>query len=805
MDAEQSRIARGLFDKAVQLPAEKRAEFLDAACPDDEVRAAVEELLGQHDSAAPTAIDPSDLATSVEEVLEQDDSAAPTVIAPSDLSTATEVSTSGGRGRTIGPYRLISKLGEGGMGIVWRAEQSAPVRRTVALKLIKHGLDSAQVLARFESERQALALMNHPNVARVLDAGTDPSGAPYFAMEYIKGDPINSYCDRNNLCTTDRLELMIQVCEGIQHAHQKGIIHRDIKPSNILVEIQDGRAIPRIIDFGVAKAIDRQLTERTLFTEFGQVLGTPEYMSPEQAEMTGVDIDTRTDVYSLGVVLYELLVGSLPFESRALRSAGIDEMRRIIREETPPQPSIRISIPGEHVSDAAGHRQSDPATLSRTCRGDLDWITMKALEKDRTQRYGSVSDLAADLRHHLANEPVSAGPPTLGYRARKFVRRHRLGVSVAATLLGAVLLGLAGTTYGMLRALRAERQARLEVQTTERVSQFMFGMFEINDPGEARGRSITALEILDRGVEQIRDDLVDEPALRGRMLESMGTVYRGLGLYEDAVPLLEGAVDGTIKAHGENHPRVAEYLNRLSGLLILRGRGEEALPLLERALSIQQHALSADDPERGRTLNNLAAVHKMAKRYGQALPYARQALEARERSLGLDHRDVAKTLINLGQIQAHLGRHDEAGSAYERALAMLQATLGEDHPEALNLLNSIGGWQYRQGEHDEARETLQGLIKIQERVLGHDHPDLVYSLATLGQVENARGDAVAYRNDFERAVEIGEAKLEPGHPLVVGMARRLIELARERGDEAAALEFERKVRLWTREASGSGG
>ena len=363
-------------------------------------------------------------------------------------------------GKQIGRYRLLQRIGEGGMGEVWEAEQLEPVKRRVALKVIKRGMDTQRVVARFEAERQALAMMNHANVARVFDAGETPRGRPYFVMEYVKGDRITSYCDRNRLSTQQRLELMRQVCDGVQHAHQKGIIHRDLKPSNILVTLEgSSEPTPKIIDFGVAKATHHQLTEATLFTELGQMIGTPEYMSPEQAEMTGVDVDTRTDVYSLGVVLYELLTGALPFGSRELREAGLAEIQRRIREDDPPRPSTRVSSLGKESVDVAQHRRTETPELVRRLRGDLDWITMKALEKDRSRRYASPADLAADLERHLRDEPVEAASPSLAYRSRKFVRRHKIGVAAGVAVLAMLLLGIAGTTSGLVRAKRAESDA----------------------------------------------------------------------------------------------------------------------------------------------------------------------------------------------------------------------------------------------------------------------------------------------------------------------------------------------------------
>ena len=422
---ERHARVKDIFLKVCEMPPGERQEALAAACAGDEdLRREVETLL---------ALD------------EKTTHSARRGPAPSSV---------------IGPFRLLQKVGEGGMGEVWEAEQHEPVRRRVALKLVKWGMDTKEVLARFESERQALVLMSHPNIARAFEAGASDEGRPYFAMEYVKGLPITAYCDAQRLDTRRRLELFRQVCEGVQHAHQKGVIHRDIKPSNILVAVEDGHPVPKIIDFGVAKATSQRLTERTLFTELGQWIGTPEYMSPEQAELTSLDVDTRTDVYSLGVVLYELLAGAQPFDSEELRSAGFDEMRRRIREDEPPRPSTRVSSLGPGSELAAERRRTDRPGLVQTLRGDLDWIVMKALEKDRTRRYASPSELSADVGRYLRNEPVEASPPGTTYRLRTFVRRHRAGVVAAGLVFVALVAGVIGTTVGLVRARQEAESAR---------------------------------------------------------------------------------------------------------------------------------------------------------------------------------------------------------------------------------------------------------------------------------------------------------------------------------------------------------
>jgi serine/threonine protein kinase/tetratricopeptide (TPR) repeat protein len=448
---------RDVFDLAAEAPdPAARAALLDRECAGDPaLRERVEALLRAHNAAG--------------SFLARPPAAVPdgtTGHAPEDGSTADLPAAGEGPGAVIGPYKLLERVGEGGFGIVYLAGQTHPVRRKVALKVLRPGMDTRQVVARFEAERQALAIMDHPNIARVFDGGTTPSGRPFFVMELVKGAPITDFCDRNHLTPRQRLELFVSVCAAVQHAHQKGIIHRDIKPSNVLVSLHDATPVVKVIDFGIAKALGQELTDKTLFTGLAQMVGTPLYMSPEQAGMSGLDADTRSDVYSLGVLLYELLTGTTPFTRERFKTAAYDEIRRIIREEEPPRPSTRLSESKDALPSVAASRQTEPAKLTRLVTGELDWIVMKALEKDRSRRYETANGLAMDVRRYLADEPVLACPPSAGYRLRKFARRNRGGLAVAALVL--FFLVLVGSGAGWAVRDRSAREAEAARQQGER-------------------------------------------------------------------------------------------------------------------------------------------------------------------------------------------------------------------------------------------------------------------------------------------------------------------------------------------------
>jgi tetratricopeptide (TPR) repeat protein len=638
---------------------------------------------------------------------------------------------------SFGRYHLLQRLGAGGMGEVWLAEQTEPVRRQVALKVIKAGMDSAHVVARFEAERQALALMDHPVIATVLDGGTTPQGRPYFAMEYVRGEPITLYCDRHRLSTPERLELFMKVCEGVQHAHQKGIIHRDLKPSNVLVTIQDDRPVPKIIDFGVAKATAQHLTERSLFTELGVLIGTPEYMSPEQAEMGGLDIDTRTDIYALGVLLYELLTGALPFDRKELRQAGLAEIQRIIREKEPPRPSTRITQLGPASTETAKNRHTEPRRLVSELRGDLDWITMRALEKDRTRRYQTANALAADVRRHLAHEPVSAGPPSAAYRAGKFVRRHRFGVAAGVTLM-LLLATFAGAMAVQAQRIARERdRANREAESARQVSEFLVQIFASSDPSEARGDRITARELLDAGAERIETELREQRELQARLQEVMARAYVNLGLFRKAGLMADRSLQTRSRALGPRHPDTLVSINLRGVAAVQQGDTRVAEESFRAAVEGSRATLGPDHPQTLKWSANLAGLLTLQGKYEEAESLERGVLEKRKQKLGSDHRETLQSLNNLASLLIEEGRLAEAETCQREGLAGSRRALGANHPETLIQAGNLGELLRLQGKYADAESYLREALTGSLQVLPAEHPDLAYLRLQLGLLLNA--------------------------------------------------------------------
>jgi len=652
-----------------------------------------------------------------------------------DVDDVTQAQPSATRAvEMIGPYRLLRRVGEGGMGEVWLAEQTHPVRRQVALKIIKAGMDTTQVVARFEAERQALAVMDHPAIARVFDAGATPEGRPYFVMEYVRGEGIASYCNKHKLSIPSRIDLFLQVCDGVQHAHQKGIIHRDLKPSNILVTVQDDRPVPKIIDFGVAKAITQHLTDRTLYTEQGVLIGTPEYMSPEQAEMTELDIDTRTDVYALGVVFYELLTGALPFDGKALREKGVEEIRRTIREVDPPRPSTRVTT----LAASSETNERTTRELARDLRGDLDWITMCALEKDRTRRYGSVSDLAADLRRHVEHLPVLASPPSTVYRVRKFARRHRAGVLVAATLASLLVAFAVTMTVQARRITREWERANREAQAAKEITEFLVGLFSVSDPSQAKGNTVTAREILDQGAQRI-GALSSQPPLQARLQRTLGGVYTSLGLYALADPLLERALETERRVLGLDSRETMDTLFAVGELRYYEQRFREAEAAYREAAQRRRAVLGADARDTLEADMAVASACMQQNRFDEAERLFRPALERQQRVLGDNDSLTLNTLNEMSVLYFRQGRYAEGMPFIERAWRLHLKLFGENAPRTLISQGNLADTLAKLKRYDEAEQLFRTAITGQERVLGRQHPTTRRTVAKLVAMYEAWG------------------------------------------------------------------
>ncbi len=656
---------------------------------------------------------------------------------------------------SLGPYKLLRKLGEGGMGQVWLAEQTSPVRRQVAVKLIKGGWYDAEVTRRFESERQTLAIMDHPAIAKVFDAGTTSQGQPYFVMEYVPGLPITEYCDQKGLKTQERLELFIKTCEGVQHAHQKAIIHRDLKPSNILVTEVDGKPIPRIIDFGIAKATSPSSADaETLLTGVGSLLGTPDYMSPEQADRSNTDIDTRTDVYSLGVILYEILTGCLPFAQK--EKLSLEQRLRQLREQEPPTPSARVARETKSQTTAVQMRQTTPKQLVSLLKGDLDWITMKALEKERSRRYGAPSELAADIGRCLANEPIVARPASTSYRIGKYVQRHRLGVAVVAGM--AVLLA----AFAVVEALQLRRTTR-ERDRANRVTEFMTGMFRISDPSQSRGNDIRAREILDKASTQIDTGLVKDPELQAQMMMVMSDVYGSLGLYPQAESLVRRAIDIRKRVLGADKQDTLKSQASLALILDQESRYSEAEKIARETLDARRRTLGPEDRDTLDSMRKLGLILADEGRYAEAERLNREVLESARNKLGPQDDLTMSAATNLAIDLAYQDKYPEAEKAFREVLEMRRNARGADNPLTLNAMNNLASILLEEEKYTDAEKLYREALEAKVRVLGPEHPDTLLEMGNLALALSNEKRYTEAEKLFRETLEIKRKKLGPEH------------------------------------------
>jgi len=693
---------RSIFLYALDKPTPaERAAYLDQACGNDkELRKRVDALLVEHEHAG-------------------------SFLESSPIMTENHPGSPEGPGSTVGPYKLLQRIGEGGFGIVYMAEQEHPVRRRIALKIVKPGMDSAQVIARFEAERQALAMMDHQNIARVFDAGTTALGHPYFVMELVHGIPITRYCDENHLSMSERLELFIPICQAIQHAHQKGIIHRDIKPANLLITLYDGKPVAKVIDFGVAKATEQRLTDRTMFTHYGTVVGTLEYMAPEQAEMSALGVDTRSDIYSLGVVLYELLTGTTPLERNRFREAGFAEAVKMIKEEEPQRPSTRISSSGRLPALAAA-RKTEPGKLARVVRGELDWIVMKCLEKDRARRYETANGLARDIQRHLDDEPVEACPPSAAYKLRKFARKHRAAFFISLGFATLLLLGALAATWQAVRATRAEAEARREREATAKAL--------------ARAQAVS---------DFLTKDLLGKAAPEFSPHQSKVTVEELLLRAAEKIDR-----EGTLA----DQPEVEATLRHVIGYTLFKvGASREAGPHLRRAVRIRRDKLGPDDADTLAAQEDLAYFLASTGQIDEANELARQTWEARVRVLGENHRDTLESLDTYAGILTELGKFEVANKYRDQCLEG-RRRFGEKDLGYLQSLSNRGSDYNAQGRHAEAEPIIRECLRLTIEARGPKDPELL-------ALRNNLGVALTHLGRFEESVQIARDALILGRQL----------------------------------------
>ena len=751
-----------IFEQALKCASDaERSAFLNDACHNSpELRARLELMLEGHFRAEKFLDDrPNSMSPSPDEAI----------------------------GSSIGRYKLLEKIGEGGFGIVYAAEQKEPVKRRVALKIIKLGMDTKQVVARFEAERQALALMDHPNIAKVHDGGATDGGRPYFVMELVQGVPITEFCDKNKLPANERLKLFVQVCQAIQHAHQKGIIHRDIKPTNVLVTLHDGVPVPKVIDFGVAKATSQELTEKTLFTNFGMMIGTPAYMSPEQAEMSGLDVDTRTDIYALGVLLYQLLTGTTPFPEKRLRSLGYGEMQRVIVNEDPERPSTRLSTMGDEERTILIRNCGDEmASLSKLLSGDLDWVVMKCLEKDRARRYETANALAAEINACLNNEPVTARPPSFAYRTGKIVRRHKFRFAAAATILVILILSSFISTWQAVKARRAEHAAREQAETAKTVKDFLVRelvgradswMFQVYDP--------TNRIIVERVAQAVEGKFTNQPIVEAEVRYALGEAFSGMGDYTRAAAQHERVYALRTLSLGVAHSDTLVAAAAVAFDWHSLGRDREAFPLLDENIAAARAAAPELSYGAAEVLCVRAYNFIRLQRLEEAIPDLREAREILERSGAQGSTKLTEVLFYLADIPRKQGQFSEAESLHEEVLSRSRRVHGTNHPWVGIVLKSQGlllNVQKRWGEAEikllEASSVLGGSLGPDSELTLESEGFLARALEGQGRVEEAAARFSSLHKRWQRYLPQDNARYKVHSIAEFSVRQRRYEQAR---------------------------
>ena len=830
-----------LFQEALSRSPNERAAFLKQACEGQtDLVASVEALLAAHektgnilDRAQTQTIDSDVEQAAADATLDHNPGAADTSTTTANSSTDDETTSAAGI-LVAGRYAVQEKIGDGGMGEVWVARQTEPVKRNVALKLIKTGMDSKAVVQRFEQERQALAMMDHPNIARVLDGGLTPTGQPFFAMELVNGSPLSRFCDEARLTTRERLKLFGPICQAVQHAHQKGIVHRDLKPANILVTIIDGKPIPKVIDFGVAKAIAGKLTDESMSTQVGSIIGTVEYMSPEQAGFSGVDVDTRADIYSLGVILYELLTGLRPFDAGRLRNAAFTDVIRIIREEDPPSPSTRISA-DDSLPSMAALRQTEPRKLMALLRGELDCVVMKCLEKQRERRYETANALARDIERYLADETVEARPPSAGYRMQKFLKRNQGPVIAASLLLLALLLGIAGTTIGFIQAKKAsdaatrrergERLAKLEAQQerdrareaeqaerkareseseqrkyAQAITKFVRDDFLALTSVEGQYRfggaidqglskDSTLRQLLDRAAGKLSQRKDIDPVIESELNWIIGVNYRALGDARRALPYLERSVALRLEALGPDAEPTLNAQNSLAVAYHAAGDVQKALELYEKTLARNRIAFGPNHVSTLNGMSNLAWAYQSNQQMDKAMPLLEETLRLRKAVLGPDNPDTLGSMNDLASGYRDIGELDKAVALSEDTVRQCKAKLGPDHPRTLVATNNLAEEYQTAGQFDKALPLYQETLRIKETKFGPDHPATLRTQSNLASAYVEAGQFYKALPLCEETLRKLTAQLGRDHPETLTTMKNLALGYRSVG------QFDKSLRL----------
>jgi serine/threonine protein kinase len=724
MDPRKQRI-EAVFDQAVELKSpEERAAYLSQACGDEpQLRREIEELLQADERAG------GFLAATLSE-----GGALPL--------THTQASPGEQPGGVIGRYRLRERIGEGGCGVVYLAEQNEPVKRRVALKIIRPGLETKQVVARFEAERQALALMDHPNIAKVHDGGATDTGRLYFVMELVRGVPITQYCDANQLPTSDRLHLFVQVCQAVQHAHQKGIIHRDLKPSNILVTVNDGVPVPKVIDFGVAKATQRELTETTIITQFHHVIGTPAYMSPEQAEMTSLDIDTRSDIYALGVLLYEVLTGKTPFDADELLKAGLDEMRRTIREKEPERPSTRVStLRGEELTTTAKRRGLDAPKLINVLRGDLDWIVMKCLEKDRSRRYETANGLAADVKRHLENEPVLARPPSVGYRFQKTFHRNKTLFASAALIVVTLAVAAVVSTWQAIEAKRERQTAQEQAQNARAAKDFIVEQMLALNPfwdskSEISAEKQASVERIARAVEM---NFARQPLTRAELYLALAAAYAGFGDTQNQRVQAQRSLEIRQTLLPRGHSDTLHAAAELAEAYIRLGQNDLADKFLAQWLREIRPAPIGPSFGEAWLLYEEGWLLRLQGQADDALPYLHRSIAILNRTLGTGHIRSRNVLWNLAVTTQEAGHLEEAERLWTEGLRESERDLGPEHFMTIQFKKGLAYFLLEKGDPGTAEQLILQILPIYGRLVGTNHNNALDAEGLLGQAYEQQG------------------------------------------------------------------